>query len=198
MQEIEGCATRIWKARDKDDNLIVLKDIWLDETRTLEDVVLRDMLETESDEVMMSLVECVLFIIACLGRVAVCRRTDSTREVLHGLELEVQPPGLRITAPEYAKAGRGLYGGPQLGPPNNPEASAFTALRRRLFHRYHYHIVFKEVAIPLYRVNGLRHVFISCYDASMGKHINYSITFRYKLTHPTQSYSLFGNPRICP
>ena len=129
QEEIEGCATRIWKARDKDGNLIVLKDIWLDETRTPEDVMLRDMLETESDhEVMMSLVERALFTIACSGRVAVCGRTDSTREVLHGLELEMRPPGLRITAPEYAKVQRGLYGGPQLGPPNNPEASAFTAL----------------------------------------------------------------------
>ena len=36
-EEIEGRATRVWKARDKDGNLVVLKDVWLDETRTPED-----------------------------------------------------------------------------------------------------------------------------------------------------------------
>ena len=176
-EEIEGRATRVWKARDKDGNLVVLKDVWLDETRTPEDVMLNDMLETESDKAMMDFVKRTLFTVACSGRVVVCGRTDSTREVLHGLELEARPPGLRITAPEYVIVQRGLHGGPEFGPPNNPGASALMALRQKFFHRYHYRIVFKEVATPLYKVNDLKHVFISCYDASMGKHINYFITF---------------------
>ena len=169
-EEIEGRATRVWKARDKDGKLVVLKDTWLDETRTPEDVMLKGILETESNEEMISIVKRALFTVVCSGRVVIDGKEDNTKGILHGLGLQTRPPGLRITAPEDVKVQQGLHGGPGIGPSSKPVTSVVIAQRNKLFHRYHYRIVFKEVATPLYNVNSLAQIFTACYDTVMGKY----------------------------
>ena len=102
-EEIDTRATRVWKARDKTGNLVVVKDVWLDETQTPEDALLKDLIETESDKEMEDPVKQALFNVVCSGRISVAGRPDNTREILHGLQLDVHLPSLHLSAPQKLK-----------------------------------------------------------------------------------------------
>ena len=171
-QEISGRATRVWLAKGKDNRSVALKDVWLDEGCLPEDEVQKAVLDSIEDEELRRAIESRLFTILDCEKVKVSNKEDNTRDaILRGLSLDgyVRYLGLSHNTSDDPVVQISESVTPSVTPPNVTSGIISDVRSRKIQHRYHYRVVFKEVATPLNRCNGLPAIFRTCGDASVGR-----------------------------
>ena len=171
-EEIEGRATRVWEAESEDKTRVVLKDVWLDESRRPEHELIKEVLKKEEDKKLRDYMTKSFFTVVDFERVKIGDQEDTTkRTILRGLWLRDDCEFLRICADSFVSMPLETLGTPPAtGMSRNHSIKFSAAVSRRVQYRYHYRIVFKEAATPLYSVNNMGKVFSTCRDAMFGEY----------------------------
>ena len=160
-EDIEGRATRVWEAESEDKTRVVLKDVWLDESRRPEHELIKEVLEKEEDEELREHMTESFFTAVNFERVKIGDQEDTTKgTIMRGLRLRDDCEFLRIYADLFVS----------MRLETRKHAIRFSSSEfRRVQYRYHYRIMFKEVATPLRSVSNLEKIFSSCRDAMFGE-----------------------------
>ena len=171
-EEIEGRATRVWEAESEDKTGAVVKDVWMDESRRPEHELIQEILEKKDDEKALNVVRKFLFTVVGFDRVKIGNEEDTTRgSILRGLRLRDDCEFLRIGADPFIFVPIETCGTPPATGISRSRITMYSRVgRRRIQYRYHYRIVFKEVATPLHSINSLHRTFSSCRDAMFSKY----------------------------
>ena len=170
-EDIEGRATRVWEAESEDKTRVVLKDVWLDESRRPEHELIKEVLEKEEDEELREHMTESFFTAVNFERVKIGDQEDTTKgTIMRGLRLRDDCEFLRICADSFVSMPPETLGTPPATGMSRNHSINFPATKpRRVQYRYHYRIVFKEVAAPLHSISNLEKIFSSCEYAMLGK-----------------------------
>ena len=167
-EEVEGRATRIWTALNKNKNRVLVKDMWIDENRDQEHTILEELFATE-DETLKTLKR-HLFTTVGYGIVKVGDVADNTKNlILNGLRATKNLLCMTIGDEPEGTVSVGLRddGVPPRHPSKPSGNKTFSGVD--IQHHYHYRIVLKEVGTPLYDIKSLEGVFRSCSHAMIGR-----------------------------
>ena len=163
-EDIAGRATRVWKARDEQGDLVVLKDVWLDEGRMPEHDVQKELLGSEKDERYVKLVKRHLFTIVAHEKLQVDGAVDNTRDtIMRSLSPRKDGEFLKVNVPKPIIRPQNLSG---ITPGDLTDVQDEQG---SIQHRFHYRIVYEEFATPVYDVRDLKDVFQACRDALVGE-----------------------------
>ena len=87
-EDIEGRATRVWEAESEDKTCVVLKDVWLDESRRPEHKLIKEVLEKEEDQKLRDYLMKSFFTAVNFKRVKIGDQEDTTKGmIMQGLQL---------------------------------------------------------------------------------------------------------------
>ena len=176
-EEIEGRATRVWEAESEDKTGVVVKDVWMGESQRPEHELIQEILEKNDDEAALEIVQDFLFTVVGFDRVKVGNEEDTTKEtILRGLRLRDDCEFLRIGGETFVSVPIETHDTPPAtGIARNRVIMFSRVEQRRIQYRYHYRIVFKEVATPLHSIDSLYKTFTSCRDAMFSEYSVYVV-----------------------
>ena len=167
-KEIEGRATRVWTAFDKNKNRVVVKDVWPEESRKQGHMIFEELRAIDDKEISEAVKRHFFTTVGC-GIVKVGDVIDDTRNlILNGLRPSKNLPSISVGDEPEGDISEGLRGGETHGHSSNPSGN-MTLRGINIQHRYHYRIVFKEVGTPLYDVKSLEGIFRLCFHAMLGR-----------------------------
>ena len=155
-------ATRIWKAkRDTGGADVIIKDFWLDDERETEDNIRRMILENIKDAEKRQFFEEHTLNSISAGRVKCNGRDDHTRDtILRGHTVESH--NISITPSRSSRKSQGnksVRVTPGVAAETEDNAQPLSRelvrnTRTKYYHRYHYRIAYKEVAVPYYKLRN--------------------------------------------
>jgi hypothetical protein len=171
---LRGRGTRVFEARRLEDNvevgeLVVIKDVWVDDDREREDRILSQLFNDADDKDKELIRKYFLTVLAC-GDVIVGGKVDHTRDLItRGRDI---PRGHKFRLPTKALDPRFKHLSSTGYPPSWDEfelSRAPPATHRRFPPKVHYRVVFKEVGKPLHDLETLGDGFHLLVDAIAGK-----------------------------
>ena len=186
---IFNTGSRIFKAFDVKDrekkNPLIIKDHWfmdlLDSEDDIQKMILEDIVDPDEREIFK---RSTLTVVAS-GRVQIRGQDDHTRDtILHG---QSPTQAYRIIPTNDSKGDQTVYNLQNDGkywreacalPSSLSLQLARTDVLGILFHRYHHRVVYKEVAIPFYKLRNLEDMVLVLSHSVEGMYNNH-LKFRY-------------------
>ena len=156
-------ATRIWKAkRDRDGTDVIIKDFWPNDERETEDVIRKKILDDIKGSKKRKFFRRHTLKPISAGRVKCNGKDDHTKDtILHG---KSPTQAYQIIPTNDLEGGQTVYNLQNDGKYWREACALPSSLSLQfaemdvlgiLFHRYHHRVVYKEVAIPFYRLRNL-------------------------------------------
>ena len=172
-------ATRVWKAkRDTDRADVIIKDFWPDDERETEDIIRIMILEDIKDAEKRQFFEEHTLNPISAGRVKCNGRDDHTKDtILRGhspdtAESHTIPnqTSRKSKGNRFARVTPGVAA--ETEDDNQPLSQELVRnTRTKYYHRYHYRIVYKEVAIPYYKIRNTDDMITVIIDAVRSEYV---------------------------
>ncbi|KAJ3760773.1 hypothetical protein EV360DRAFT_39112 [Lentinula raphanica] len=163
-----GRATRVWKVKDDEGNLHVLKDVWLDQSRTEEHLIREEILKAveglEDGERFAELLKKYMLTPIAYGKVRVDGLPDDTTDVMLAGYLPVEDEMVPLKPPVTVPS-RNTRQSTGMSLPSDKDCISSPAVEADEHHRrYHYRVVFKEYATTLYEEKSCDNIFHAIAD----------------------------------
>ena len=172
-------ATRIWKAkRDTDRTDVIIKDFWPDDERETEDNIRIMMLEDIKDAAKRQFFEKHTLNPISAGRVKCNGRDDHTKDtILRGHSPDTAES---YTIPNQTSRKRSARVTPGVAAETEDDSQPLSQelvrnQRTKYYHRHHYRIAYKEVAVPYYKLRNTDDMMTVIIDAVESEYVIFYI-----------------------